>query len=134
MQVHPVVNLVRDFDPMDNLELGQLALFNVRAALHAARQSEAAPIHPSRTSGTCNWDTLTYPSGVTSDDGSHGRSHPVAGTADAADGAGPHMPAPGRAVPVNGRSAARNSPESVVTGVTDNFAHEHRSVSQPGSP
>lgn len=77
-QVHAVVNLVKDFDPMDNLPLGLLALFNVRAALAAARHADTVPQHPRRMSGaTLPWDTLTVPSSITSDDGASGRSFPV---------------------------------------------------------
>jgi hypothetical protein len=77
--VHPVVNLVRDFDPQDNFPLGHLALFNVRSALSAARHCALAPPPPGSVSGAAGieWDTLTFPSRIMSEDGMSGRSHPV---------------------------------------------------------
>ena len=78
-QVYPVVNLVRDFDPGDDYPLGHLALFNVRCALAAARHCELAPPAPGSAGGAAGmeWDTLTFPSRITSEDGMSGRSHPV---------------------------------------------------------
>jgi hypothetical protein len=78
VQVHPVVNLVRDFDPRDDLPLGLLALFNVRCALAAASHCELGPPAPgSVPQSGMDWDTLTFPSRITSEDGLSGRSHPV---------------------------------------------------------
>lgn len=76
MQVHPVVNLVHDFDPQANLPLGHLALFNVRSALRAASHANLPPVPPSSIPEH-NWSTLTFPSPITSDDGRGGRSYPV---------------------------------------------------------
>ena len=82
-QVHPVVNLVRDFDPQDNFPLGHLALFNVRCALAAARHCELSPPAPGSVPNAAGmeWDTLSFPSRITSDDGMSGRSHPVGSVA-----------------------------------------------------
>lgn len=82
-QVHPVVNLVRDFDPQDNFPLGHLALFNVRCALAAARHCELSPPAPGSvpTGAGMEWDTLSFPSRITSEDGMSGRSHPVGSVA-----------------------------------------------------
>lgn len=78
VQVHPVVNLVREFEPQSNLALGHLALFNVRAALRAASHARMKPAHPSDIrSPTPNWDTLTVPSPIVGDNGTSGRSYPV---------------------------------------------------------
>jgi hypothetical protein len=76
-QVHPVVNLVHDFEPQSNLALGHLALFNVHSALRAATHATVRPVHPSASSPAHNWDTLTFPTDITSDDGLSGRSYPV---------------------------------------------------------
>lgn len=76
--MHPVVNLVREFEPQSNLALGHLALFNVRAALRAASHVRIKPPHPSAVrSPTPNWDTLTVPSPIVGKDGTSGRSFPV---------------------------------------------------------
>lgn len=75
-QVHPVVNLVNEFDPQANLPLGHLALFNVRSALRASSHANLPPVPPN-TMPEHNWNTLTFPSPITSDDGRGGRSFPV---------------------------------------------------------
>lgn len=78
LQVHPVVNLVHDFDPQANLPLGHLALFNVRSALRAASHANMPPVPPSAMPEH-NWTPLTFPSPITSDNGRGGRSFPVGG-------------------------------------------------------
>jgi hypothetical protein len=119
VQVHPVVNLVHDFDPQDNLPLGHLALFNVRAALAAARHCDLPPPAPGSigTDAGMSWDQLTFPSRIQSEDGMSGRSHPVgpseAGTVSVA-------------AAMNG--AAKSVAPSVVTDIDSELLHEGSEV------
>lgn len=93
--MHPVVNLVREFEPQSNLSLGHLALFNVRAALRAASHARMKPPHPSNVrSPTPNWDTLTVPSPIVGSDGLSGRSFPLDDNSPPAMSMLPHMKSP----------------------------------------
>lgn len=120
--MHPVVNLIEDFEPQDNLPLGHLALFNVRNALAAACHCDLAPPAPVAPSApTLEWDQLTFPSRIQSEDGMSGRSHPVSNNGLGSE-AGTVPPA--RAM--NGH--AKSMAPSMVTDLDGQLMHEGSEV------
>lgn len=117
LQVHPVINLVHDFDPQANLPLGHLALFNVRSALRAASHANLPPVPPNAAPNH-NWSTLTFPSPITSDDGRGGRSFPVGiGIPGVASGLGEQTP-PGLSPSVSPAVSFPALPQTNIPGTS----------------